>query len=159
MRRSGVLVVAWLVGGALAVAVATVAVDRVGNEVTGSRPAPLSAGEVEERLTAATSTTASDPSATTTTLPTTTTTNTTDTTAPVAAETRTYPLVGGTATLRFTEAGVAVVTATPNPGFSVDVEPEHGNGVQVEFESEDHESRVDGWWSGGPQDRVREEPD
>ena len=43
-------------------------------------------------------------------------------------------------------AGVAVVV----------VEPEHGNGVKVEFESEAHESRVYGWWDGGPVERVSE---
>jgi hypothetical protein len=39
------------------------------------------------------------------------------------------------------------------------LEREHGNGWRVEFESEAHESRVTGWWDGGPQDEVREDPD
>jgi hypothetical protein len=160
--------VAWLVAGVLAVGLATAAVSRVGNEVTGSRPSPLSAGQVQEELTAAASTTTTSTAGTTAgSAPTETTATTTATTttsaAPsttggeeVAAETRTYALVGGTATLRFSPEGVTVVTATPNPGFSVDVEAEHGNGVKVEFESDAHESRVDGWWDGGPVERVRE---
>ena len=80
-------------------------------------------------------------------------------TAPPAAETRTYNLHGGTASLRFSPSGVTVVFANPAPGFAVSVEPEHGNGVKVEFESDTHESRVDGWWENGPVDRVQEEAD
>jgi hypothetical protein len=81
------------------------------------------------------------------------------TAAPPVAETRTYNLVGGTAALSFSPSGASVVFATPEPGFEVDVGSQDGNGVRVEFESEDHRSRVDGWWDGGPQERVREEPD
>lgn len=83
---------------------------------------------------------------------------TTTTTAP-AGETRTYNLVGGSVSLRFSPSGVTVVLANPNPGFDVSQQPEQGNGVKVEFRSDTHRSRVDGWWDGGPQDRVREEPD
>ncbi len=78
-------------------------------------------------------------------------------TATKAAETRTYNLEGGTVSLRFTSSGVTVVFANPAAGFDVEVEPEHVNGVKVEFESETHRSRVDGWWEGGPVDRIREE--
>ncbi len=59
-------------------------------------------------------------------------------------------------TLSFSPGGVDVVGATPNEGFTVDTEPEHGNGVKVEFESDGHESRVDAWWDGGPQVERRE---
>lgn len=80
--------------------------------------------------------------------------------APVpAAETRTYTLVGGTASLRFEPSGVTVVFANPAQGFDVEIEAEHGNGVRVEFESDTHESRLDGWWDGGPQDRKEERPE
>ena len=74
-----------------------------------------------------------------------------------ASETRTYHLVGGSASLRFTPEGVTVLWATPNAGFAVDIEQE-GAGVQVDFESDDHRSRVDAWWDGGPQEREREDP-
>jgi hypothetical protein len=30
--------------------------------------------------------------------------------------------------------------------------------VRVEFENDSHRSRIEGWWDGGPQDRVREQP-
>lgn len=89
--------------------------------------------------------------------PTAITTTTTTTPASTPATTRTYNLVGGTATLRFTPAGVTVVSAVPKAGFSVDVSPDDGEGARVEFESESHDSRVDGWWDAGPQDEVREE--
>ena len=82
----------------------------------------------------------------------------TTTTAPApAAETRSYTLVGGSATLRFSASGVTVVSATPNPGFAVETEPTHGAGVRVRFRSDSHESQVEGWWEGGPRDEVQEE--
>jgi hypothetical protein len=59
--------------------------------------------------------------------------------------------------LKFTPSGVTVQWATPHDGYEVKVEPENGNGVKVEFESDAHRSRVDAWWADGPQDRVREE--
>ncbi|MEA3078457.1 MAG: hypothetical protein QOF60_3365 [Actinomycetota bacterium] len=84
----------------------------------------------------------------------------TTTTAPSpapAATTRTYNLVGGSVSLKFSSSGVTVNWANPNAGYGVSIEPEDGNGVRVEFESDSHRSRVDGWWADGPQDRVREE--
>ena len=66
--------------------------------------------------------------------------------------------MGGTAALRFSPGGVTVVFANPANGFDVEVEPEHVNGVKVEFESEAHTSRVEGWWDGMPQERVEESP-
>lgn len=122
-----------------------------------STSAPVPAVTPAARPTATTSsppTTAAPP---VTSAPPTTATATTATTA-APAETRTYNVVGGSVALRFSPEGVTVVWATPNDGFEVEVEPENVNGVQVEFESESHRSRVDGWWDGGPQDRVREEP-
>lgn len=113
----------------------------------------------------ATSPTGDDPAvaAPTTTAPTTTVASPPATATPPppapSPETRTYSLVGGTVALRFASTGVTVVYATPAAGFEVDVEPEHGNGVQVDFESDSHRSRVDGWWENGPVDRVREDGD
>ncbi len=179
VRKSLLLVAVWLLAGAGALAAATVGVSTVGNQVTGDRPAPLSASEVREELraaatsttaAAATSTTLAPLAADTTTVPTTsvpassgsTTTSTSPTASPGqsgASEVRTYTLVGGTATLRFEPAGVTVVAATPNPGFSVSIEAEETNGVKVEFEGDDVRSRVTGWWEGGPREEVREDDD
>jgi hypothetical protein len=190
VRRIATFAAAWIVAAAVAVGVAWQGVGIVTTKVTDERPGPLSAGEVRELASGATSTTTTvDSSAASSTTvpgaagsptntapaPTTTTPTpstgtpatttappaTTSTTAPPqspAPETRTYNLVGGSAALRFTSGGVTVVWATPNSGFEVLVEPENVNGVRVRFESDGHRSRVDGWWDGGPVDRVREEP-
>lgn len=82
---------------------------------------------------------------------------TTATTSSAPSETRTYSMVGGTATLRFSATGVTVVVASPNAGFSVVQEPTHDSGVRVEFRNDDHRSRVEGWWDDGPRDEVEEQ--
>jgi hypothetical protein len=168
VRRTVLLVGAWLVCGAAAVVAASVGVSRVGDRVTDDRPTPLSAAEVRDELASAAivSTTTTTPPATS---PPAASTTTTGTSAPTVSEpppppataelseTRTYALVGGTATLRFAPSGVTVVAAAPNPGFSVETSPEHGNGIRVEFDSDEHRSRVTGWWEDGPREEVREE--
>lgn len=70
-------------------------------------------------------------------------------------ETRTYNLVGGSATLRFSPSGVSLVWADPNPGFQVEVDRSDDH-LRVRFDSDTHRSEVEGWWDGGPQDRVDE---
>jgi hypothetical protein len=168
VRRPGLLIAAGVAAGVLAVALAMAAVSRVGNQVTGDRPAPLSAEQVREELAVETST--SSPGTTSTVAPGETTTSTTIAPPTTAAapttlappttlspsETRTYPLRGGTATLRFSPAGVTVVVANPNPGYSVEVEPTHGNGVEVSFEGDGRRSKVEAWWDGGPREQVDE---
>jgi len=182
--KVALLAVAWVVVAAVALGVAWRGVRIVDEHVTESRPAPLTSREIQERAsapatatpadatttttsasgpaptvtTAATSPTVSTqqpapPRATTTTAPRTTTT----TRPPAPAETRTYSVTGGSASLRFSPSGVTVLWANPNPGYDVHVESENENGVKVTFESSSHRSRIDGWWDGGPQDRVREE--
>jgi hypothetical protein len=178
VRKTALYLAAWFAAGVAAVLLAGAGLGMVGRQVTGSRPAPLSAEELREKVaatedTATTSTTAITAPSTTTTSVTSPTASTTvapptddgpagastTTTAPPtsAATTRSYDLVGGTATLRFSAAGVKLVAATPKAGFTVDVSGSHSNGVRVEFEGDEHESRLDGWWDGGPQDEVREE--
>jgi hypothetical protein len=152
VRQSLAFGVVWLVAAALAAGVAWAGIGVVGNQVTDDRPAPLSADEVAQAVEAdqAASSTAIVPPAG----------GTTTTAAPPAdasATTQTYRMEGGVVTLRFSTAGVAVVAASPNEGFDVDWEPEHGDGVKVEFESDAHESRIDAWWDGGPQVERRED--
>jgi hypothetical protein len=152
VRRSLALGVIWLAAAALAAGVAWAGIGVVGNQVTDDRPAPLSADEVAQAVEAdqaASSTTIVPPAG-----------GTTTTAAPPAdasATTQTYRMEGGVVTLRFSPSGVAVVAASPNEGFDVDSEPEHANGVKVEFESDAHESRIDAWWDGGPQVERRED--
>jgi hypothetical protein len=173
VRRTVTFVALWLLAGAAAATVAWLGVSSVSDELAGSssHPDPLSDEEIRAELAEAASTTTSAPP-TSVTIPTTTTTTrgTTPTSAPppatttsappsVAATTRSYDLVGGTVTLRFSPSGVSVVVATPAPGFSVELGSTHGTGKQVEFEGEGHKSEVEGWWDGGPQDEVREDAD
>ncbi|MDH3753459.1 MAG: hypothetical protein OEU32_06255, partial [Acidimicrobiia bacterium] len=74
-----------------------------------------------------------------------------------AAQTLTFNLVGGSTAISFSASGVQVLWATPNPGFGVEIEPE-SPGIKVQFESEGHKSRIEAWWSAGPQHEIREEP-
>jgi hypothetical protein len=156
VSRSLALVVAWVVAAGASLGVAWRGVAVVGEQVTDDRPAPLTA---EELRTAGSATDGSSSS----TAPSTPTSpsSTPTTTAPGSSpsETRDYTVIGGEVTLAFSPAGVTVVLATPNPGFESDQEPEHGNGIQVDFESDSHRSRVVGWWDDGPQEEIREDPD
>ena len=163
----------WLLAGAAAATVAWLGVSSVSDELAGSssHPDPMSAEEIRAQVAAAPSTTSSTPTSTVAVPVTTTTTSgatpttqqpgVTSTTIArsVAATTRSYDLIGGTVTLRYSPAGVSVVVATPAPGFSVELGDSHDTGKKVEFEGEGHKSQVEGWWDGGPQDEVREEAD
>lgn len=182
VRKALPYLAAWFLAGVVAVAVASAGVSMVGEQVTdNSREAPLSAEQVREELVAGghDTTTTEPPAATTTTIPApptavdavgassdgpstsvgggATAPSTTPPPPPPVTSTKTYNLVGGTATLRFSATGVTVVAAVPKAGFSVDVSQAHDNGARVEFEGEDHRSRVDGWWAGGPREEVRED--
>jgi len=158
VRRSLTYSALWVVAAGLATTAAWQGVGLVTHQVTDDRPDTLAAADVQAKLDLA----APDEPVATTTVPLgdpTTAPTSASTTAPEAAgETRTYTSEGGSATLRFTPAGAEVVLSKPNAGFDVDTEPEHGNGVRVEFENESHRSRIEGWWDGGPQERVREQP-
>ena len=74
-----------------------------------------------------------------------------------AAQTRTYNLIGGSATLRFSPSGVSVVWANPNPGFRAEIDNRSDGGVRVRFDSDSHRSELEAWWDGGPRDQVQEE--
>lgn len=71
------------------------------------------------------------------------------------AQVLTFDLVGGTTSISFSAQGVEVLWATPRPGFTVRIDG--GSRVRVEFRSDEHDSRIDAWWDGGPQTSVREE--
>jgi hypothetical protein len=181
VRKIIVYVAAWFAAGLGAVALASAGVAVVGNQVTGSRPPPLSADEVRSELAADAAPTTAAPDATTSTTvpgadvppatnaspatspaslpaaspPATASPPTTN--PPVPSEARTYVLTGGTTTLQFDPSGVKVLVASPNAGYSVEIDPTHDNGIRVEFRSDAHRSRVDGWWDDGPRDDVEEE--
>lgn len=73
------------------------------------------------------------------------------------SRTRTFETTGGTATVRFSAAGVEVLAAVPAAGFAVDVEPEDDGSTRVDFESERHRSRLQVWWRDGPRHEVEEQ--
>ena len=65
-------------------------------------------------------------------------------------------MVGGTATVYFSATDVHVVVALPEPGFVADVSQQGSTAVRVEFESEDHRSRLDARWVDGPTHEIDE---
>jgi hypothetical protein len=140
---------AWLAAAVAATAIAWQGVRLVGDQVTDDRPASLTAAEIEQAIAdgVAPSTTESAEGGGS---------STTDTTTPgqPPPETRTYPLTGGTARLRFTPSGVTAEFAMPNAGYEVRSEARDGGGWRVEFDGSAGRSRVEGWWDGGPQARV-----
>ncbi|MDW3179274.1 MAG: hypothetical protein R8J94_17900 [Acidimicrobiia bacterium] len=86
-------------------------------------------------------------------------TSSTTTVAPQSSspeQIRTFNLVGGTTAISFSSTAVEVLWATPNPGFDVEIKP-GSSSVRVEFESNEHKSRIDAWWSDGPQQAIRED--
>lgn len=119
---------------------------------TTGRPTTASTAQPTTPMTTPTSTTAP-----TTTVPTTGATTTTVSSTQPTSQTLAFNLVGGSTAISFASSGVSVLWATPNPGFTVSIEPE-SPGVKVEFRSEGHRSRVDAWWSDGPRHEIREEP-
>lgn len=186
MRRAALVATAWVAAATAATALTWGGVSVIGARVTDTRPLPVGPAELggapPTTAPAPVGGTVAAPSPTTTattvppgpaaTVPVTrpapsapATGGPAATAPPVAtapsttasAVTRTYGLVGGSAAVRFSPSGATLLWATPNDGFTVEVEPE-GNGIKVEFESPGHRSRLDAWWDGGPRDRIREEP-
>lgn len=66
---------------------------------------------------------------------------------------------GGSVTLRFAPGSVTIVAAVPrNDDFDFDIDGSGTDRVDVEFESDDHRSRLRGWWDDRARDRVEEDP-
>jgi hypothetical protein len=78
-----------------------------------------------------------------------------DRSEPAQGTTRAFQLAGGTATVRFTPETVTVLSAVPASGFSTDVGSSDDH-TRVEFESDDHRSRLEVWWADGPRHEVEE---
>ncbi len=161
MRRLLTLGVAWLVAAVVATTVAWQGVGLVGDQVTDDRPPTLSADDVEEAVAGSGDggttppTTRSEPSSTVPPTTSSTAPSTAITTVPDPAPvTRSYDLTGGSAALRFSPSGVRVVFARPKPGYRVRSEPSDDGGWRIDFDGDAGRSRVEGWWDGGPQERV-----
>jgi hypothetical protein len=160
VRRLLSLGLVWLVAAVVASVIAWQGVGLVGDQVTDRRPATFTEDEVEAELAEQAREDTSPP----TTPPGTgdqspegpTTTTAGDQSAP---EARTYRLGGGTVVLRFGPAGVTLEQAVPKLGFEVRYQPVEDNGWRVEFVGDEGRSRVEGWWDGGPQERVDDDVD
>lgn len=64
-------------------------------------------------------------------------------------QTRSVNTAGGTVNLRYRPGEVAYQSATPAPGFQVDVEKPGPPEVKVEFESESAKVAIEASWDGG----------
>ena len=170
MRRILTFGLAWLAAAVLASVVAWQGVSLIGAQVTDSRPATLSADEIDAELADVTTTVDDGPSTTAPPAGTGGTGGTADpgsgsgpttpptTSAPAADPvTRVIPMTGGTAAFEFSPAGVRSLYARPNTGYRVERNEPDGNGWRVEFRGDDGSSRVDAWWDGGPQTRVSDD--
>ena len=100
--------------------------------------------------------TTSTPGTTATTTPgpsTTTTAGDTSTTAPSSGISA-HQMIGGSVVIESGGGQVRLVSASPRPGFSVEVDDDGPEKVDVEFRREDHESRFTAGWEDG-RARVR----
>ena len=178
MRRTVAFVALWFVAGAAAATVAWLGVSVVSEQLagSGSHPDPLSAEEIRAEVATEPTTTTiagtAPPSSTTTTAPapppTPTTTRSPGTTTAPAHDHHDRPgsrvddqvlrSGGRRRDAAVLPDGVTVVVASPAVGFTVDIGESHDGGARVEFESDDHRSRVDGWWDGGPPGRGARGP-
>ena len=183
MRRIGLLT-AWVAATFATALTAWSAVNLAGNQVADRPVLPLSSAEVEALpispvapTTAVPTTTpvtaVSPPPPTTTTLPsatttvpatttppaTTTSTTTTSTLAAAAPEVSAYNLVGGVVTVEAASGQVSLVSASPYAGFSVEVKASGPGVVEVEFESEAHESTFRARWDGQLVVSTEEDPE
>jgi hypothetical protein len=108
----------------------------------GSAPTTTAPTTTAPTTTTTPTTTLPDVSATTTTTAATTTTTAapTTTTTPPPTEIRSYELIGGSVTVEVGNGTVGLAGASPKAGFSMDVENSGPEKVEVEFESDHHES-------------------
>ncbi|MET0830909.1 MAG: hypothetical protein ABWY62_00900 [Acidimicrobiia bacterium] len=182
IRRVG-MIVAWAVATVAATGIAVAAVGNVADQVVDTPPAAASADDSsastgadtsEVIRGAATSTsnarrgtstsnggtaTSSTNGGSVTSTSNGGTTSTTEDPTPEPTSTATYNLVGGWVTIAYGPGVVELVGAAPNSGFSIDIKENGPDRVEVEFESEDHESRVraDETSGGTPELRIEED--
>lgn len=167
-RRIGPFL-AWVVATLLSILLANYAVSSVRAEVT-DRPSPLqstaaTAGVLDststsvaapttvstsspsdstvnttDSATAVTTTTPAVPSTTTTGAPAPQVTTTTTTAAPDSDYYKSYQLVGGLVRLRVVDNKVYLVRTVPASGYTVEVEKDGPESVELEFHNGEHES-------------------
>ena len=152
--RGPLLVLTWVAATVVATGLAWAGVRSVVDGVAAPLPAPTVTADATQ---VAGQQPASDRSTDPTDPPTTPAGPPSEDRSPTAedATVRTFRLVGGQATVRFSPTQVEVLGAAPAPGFSTDVKPE-GAATRVEFESDQHRSRLDVWWDGRPRSEIEE---
>ena len=167
MPRRVVLLVSWLLATAAATGLAWAGVQVVAGRVVDPLP-PLGAAEPGANAgpslpsqapatpTPATPTPVTRAPAETTTIP---PPSPTPGATPVGVQTRSYDLVGGTLTVRFSATRVEVLTASPKEGFILrPIEREGPTDVEVEFRRADDSwrSELRATWERGPAERIEE---
>ena len=174
MRRI-LLTATWLAGTLIATGVVYAAVSAVAGQVTDQRSEALSQAGVDQALQQEDQVTPSpyqpassampnaankpSPSPPTAATPGPTQAPTNPPARPAPTDTRTFALVGGTASVSCTGDLITLNWATPNGGYQVETGSSSGGAqLEVRFRSDTHESRLEAWCSGGQiQTSVREE--
>ena len=181
IRRTG-MIIAWVVATIAATGIAVAAVRSVADQVVDQPPAATAAtssssgssatsssnggsvtsssngGSVTSSSNGGTVTSSTNGGSVTSSSSGGTSTSTTKAPAPVATATATYNLVGGWVTIAYGPGIVELVSAAPNPGFSIEVKESGPDRVEVEFESDEHDSefRADETSSGAPEIEIEE---
>jgi len=173
--RRILLTATWLAGTLIATGAVYAAVNAVAGQVTEQRSQALSPAGVDHALqqkdqgtpspsppaSSATPTAAAEPSPSppTTTSPGPSQSPTTPPARPGPTDTRTFALIGGTASMSCAGDQISLNWATPNGGYQVETGSSNGGAqLEVRFRSDTHESRLEAWCSAGQiQSAVREE--
>ncbi|MBI2169012.1 MAG: hypothetical protein HYU28_05870 [Actinobacteria bacterium] len=190
-RKAGALFVLWFLATVGAVSLGRFAMGIVADEVASTSVAPLSQAAVTDALEAADETSSTTeggtaapptsagpasttpttkpsatPGSTTTTTPSSSTSSSSTTTTTTGAATNTTETrsgVGGSVTVRFSCGSTAeLVSASPNPGYTTDIEHSGPQEVDVKFEKTDGEgeTRIRAKCENGRPDwRVEEDDD
>ena len=109
----------------------------------------LDDADMSTSLPGTSSTSTSTPDQTTTTSPGASTSSSTATTEVVGWSVRTVNTAGGNVVVRYRPDEVELQSATPAPGFEVEVDESGPPRVRVEFESDDSDIRVEVRWDDG----------
>ena len=121
---------------------AQVDTDTTTTSLTNPRPSTTMPATTSTSLTGTTAdSSATTSSSTTPTAP--------PTTAPATWQTRSVQTPGGTVNLRYRPGEVTYQSASPAPGFQVDVEKPGPPEVKIEFESESNKVEVEASWEDG----------
>ena len=170
VRRTILLVLAWVCGTAVAVGSATAAINLVGDRVTNRPLGTVSDAAIAVELAASTTTAASAPApgASDTSPPTSRSGAESippalpavpETTQPPAASSaKTFELRGGRVNATCTSSVIQLVWATPNAGYQVEIQKSGPDEIEVRFRTDEHESRVRARCSAGlPTGELRED--